>query len=90
MRVFLLLLPESHRVSARWREAEVLQIYAAVKNRGWDYHGYTWMCLKQHPIKVHTQKFYQQRIYDQLQNLICWGMTPPQNVLKLCILMTVS
>lgn len=33
----------------------MLQTDAAVKIRGWDYHGYTWMCLKQHPIKG-TQK----------------------------------
>lgn len=45
MRVFLLLLPKSHPVFAPWKGAEnVLQIYAAVKIRGWDY---TWICLKQ-------------------------------------------
>lgn len=54
---------KSHPGFAAWGGAEdVLQIFAAVKIRGWDYHGYTWMCLKQHPIKVPTQKFYQQRI----------------------------
>lgn len=42
MRVFLLLLPESHWVSARWREAEVLQIYAAVKKQGL---GLSWIYL---------------------------------------------